>query len=870
MKRQLRWFAMLTAGVLVGIFATITLLSNPANAQPVWSGQTIVDNGDSYPKITDTQVLSGLGNPTNVDVYGFLKTTGNNKLMQTIQVPAGSPTDQAVNARMVIYNFTPPNTYTEQSSSDISVQVDTSTSGASCNVDGVGWLVCSLSNWIAGGMDWIYWLLTDLMKTPAPKQDDPRDSIRMAWEIMRNIANAAFVIMFIVIIYSHITSFGISNYGVKKMLPRLIIASIAMNLSLVICVFFIDISNILGVALQEMFNGIRDNLITNATNNSGNVTNWSDITTLILAGGAGVAATQGVITSGTPLLVPLLLTMMLAMVVVFIVLAARQALIVILTIISPLAFALYLLPGTEKWFEKWRETMFTMLLFFPAFAVVFGGAQLAGTVILMMPNVSLIMTLLGLAVQVAPLAIAPLVLKLGGGVLNRLAGVVNNPSKGLIDKSKQWADEQSEAIKLKRWAAADKRLGGKGDRKWYNPIGSLRRGMRGLDHMGRSRKANLERLRKEADNTYHESDQFKKLDLKSRQTNDMSSLIEQENSNRYDALKAGQMPTDIVTAKKSVLHRVPFVSDAKRAEADAKLADKATQIANTMSADAQALAERLAAAGIQKTIAQRTISSNVANRMLADRNLQELAGGLYGEAGIDITIASAVATNRSEFAKSVQESAELMKHFKVDSNQRQSLIRGKDIEVEDRAGNKYTFKHSNEYAMEVALEEQVAVGTVEQVTEILKDSGGRLAAYRGTISAALAKSGIKGKAPFYGGKLIDDVYKGAITDMNALNKYLVEWVNGGKFKPSDVSMIDKQGLEVLMGAIGDAYDSPQRAAIDEIRLKGLRYKIEQVFKDPQLTANMADNTFELFKKLRNSLPKAAEGELDLISADLDD
>ena len=72
----------------------------------------------------------------------------------------------------------------------------------------------------------------------------------------------------------------------------------------------------------------------------------------------------------------------LVLLLVLLIMAARQALIVILIIISPLAFVCYLLPGTEKWFKKWRDLFFTMLVFFPAFAVIFGGAQLAGIIII--------------------------------------------------------------------------------------------------------------------------------------------------------------------------------------------------------------------------------------------------------------------------------------------------------------------------------------------------------------------------------------------------------------------------------------------------------------------------------------------------------
>ena len=54
-------------------------------------------------------------------------------------------------------------------------------------------------------------------------------------------------------IYSHITSFGISNYGIKKILPRLIIVAILVNISFYICAIAIDLSNIAGQAIQDMF-----------------------------------------------------------------------------------------------------------------------------------------------------------------------------------------------------------------------------------------------------------------------------------------------------------------------------------------------------------------------------------------------------------------------------------------------------------------------------------------------------------------------------------------------------------------------------------------------------------------------------------------
>ena len=66
--------------------------------------------------------------------------------------------------------------------------------------------------------------------------------------------------MFLAIIISQLTGFGISNYGIKKMLPRLIIAAILVNLSIYICQIAVDLSNILGYGLRAGLGGIGDGI----------------------------------------------------------------------------------------------------------------------------------------------------------------------------------------------------------------------------------------------------------------------------------------------------------------------------------------------------------------------------------------------------------------------------------------------------------------------------------------------------------------------------------------------------------------------------------------------------------------------------------
>ena len=356
--------------------------------------------------------------------------------------------------------------------------------------------------------------------------------------------------MFLVIIYSQVTSAGVSNYGIKKMLPRLIIAAITVNISFVLCAALLDVSNIFGSALQEMFLNIRNTVATVGT--SQQTAGWGSILGAVLAGGtAGGAAVIAGITFGSELIWfigPALIGAAMIILIVIVILAARQALIVILITISPLAFVAYLLPGTEKWFDKWKDSFLTMLIFFPAFSAVFGGAQLAGTII--MQNASganaAVMYILGMLVHIAPLAIVPLLMKLSGGVLNRFAGIMNDKRKGLFDRSMNWAKDNA-AIRRHNKLANSK-----------NPFNRLRRN---FDHRSRARKDRLTEAEKIAENTYHASERYKRLDVNKRLAEDRAALIQQQAANRYGQMQSGYQPYDMKRQfKKAELDTIQNIS----------------------------------------------------------------------------------------------------------------------------------------------------------------------------------------------------------------------------------------------------------------------------------------------------------------------
>ncbi|RWZ78372.1 MAG: hypothetical protein EOT05_01240 [Candidatus Microsaccharimonas sossegonensis] len=318
-------------------------------------------------------------------------------------------------------------------------------SNASCLIEGVGWIVCPIITFMAQLADGAFgFLANNFLKTdPQVFNTSAQNGTFAAWSIMRTIANVVFVIVFLIIIFSQLTSLGVSNYGVKKMLPRLVIAAILVNLSYFISQLAIDLSNILGYSIKDMFNGISGNVAdsTSATTLSTNPFNNGQ--GFVGIAGAVIATTLVGVAAYAMLstLIPVLFAAVIALIMILLILTARQAIIILLVVISPLAFVAFLLPNTEALFTKWRKMLMAMLLLFPIIALVFGASQLTSQV-LTSANVykgsingdsaGLFSEIAAAAILVLPLFIVPGLLKKSldsipvlGQMANKIAGRAN-------------------------------------------------------------------------------------------------------------------------------------------------------------------------------------------------------------------------------------------------------------------------------------------------------------------------------------------------------------------------------------------------------------------------------------------------------------
>ena len=333
----------------------------------------------------------------------------------------------------------------------------------------LSFIVCPTTGLLAKGIDALYSTIETFLVIK-PITSDNKSPIYIIWSYIRNVANILFIIFLLLIVYSQVTGLGFSNYNIKKMLPKLIIAAILVNFSYLICQVLVDVSNIIGNALKSFLEGIATTAIQNQHPEAklDEPLNLYDIflaiaggTSLTILGGVGIAtavAASGGLLSILFTLIPIIFAGFIAVVVGLITISLRQAVVILLTITSPIIFALYILPNTHKYYLKWKSIFAQMLVFFPAFSFLFGVSKVLGYLFIFSSETPF-GVIIGIAVQVLPIMFAIKMLNMSKSVL----GDVNQALSGVSGKlNKTVSKEFSTAAELARANYQKRALEGKG------------------------------------------------------------------------------------------------------------------------------------------------------------------------------------------------------------------------------------------------------------------------------------------------------------------------------------------------------------------------------------------------------------------------
>lgn len=338
---------------------------------------------------------------------------------------------------------TPPTESTNppgSSSGDNSGSTNSATDLDQCygSAGALGWILCPVISFVSSATDNIYneYIQSEFLEVKASNIAVGSD-LYQSWQVIRNVANILFVIAFLVVLISQITGLGISNYGIKKLLPRLIVVAVLVNISFLLCQFAVDISNVLGYSFNSMFVKLAPE-VNNGLGTLGNV--GSGIATGLTWGGIALLA----INTAGAWLIPLLLALLSGIIsVIFggIVLGLRQAGIIILIVLAPAAIVCYALPNAKSLFDKWLKMFTSLLMVFPICGALMGGGYFASNLIVTSTN-SVLLSIIAMLIRVAPFFMIPSLVRTSlmaiGNIGNKVANWGNKMGRtatGAIAKS---------------------------------------------------------------------------------------------------------------------------------------------------------------------------------------------------------------------------------------------------------------------------------------------------------------------------------------------------------------------------------------------------------------------------------------------------
>lgn len=267
-----------------------------------------------------------------------------------------------------------------------------------------GFLICPVITMASNAVDELYGFIigtmhfsliepgqrTDGDSTPrleggaAALDENQYNTAYQSWQAVSRIATILLVIAFLVMVIGQAVSNIFDAYSIKKILPRIIVAIIAINLSWFLVTFALEVGNVIGAGARDIIlspfsdeNGVVDLLISAPTSGS----RIFDL--LVISTGTGISALFLIKAFSwiAWLLLAILLPIFVGILLTIAVLILRQGFLVALLIFAPLAIALWVLPGTKSAYDKWQGILMGLILFYPIFQIVIAVCAMLAIVI---------------------------------------------------------------------------------------------------------------------------------------------------------------------------------------------------------------------------------------------------------------------------------------------------------------------------------------------------------------------------------------------------------------------------------------------------------------------------------------------------------
>ena len=296
------------------------------------------------------------------------------------------------------------------------------------------WVVCPVVDMMVLAISKTDNLITDQLSiktsnifcTQASATDDSCQAYYTAWSTFRNLALGMLVVAGLVIIIAQAVGAEILDaYTIRKTLPRLLVAAVAITLSWPLMNFAVTLSNNLGF-------GIRDLIIApfHSFASSINVTFTDSWTDALIGGGLAAGAIPAWIAfGGLGVLLSYVATAGLAVLIAMLVLIIRQIVIVMLILLSPLALLAYVLPNTQRAFRLWWEAFMRALIMFPMIAAFIAVGRVVAAISLQ--NGGIIQGIIAFIAYFGPYFMIPLTFQFSGSIMGGVGNFIQSRGQGV-------------------------------------------------------------------------------------------------------------------------------------------------------------------------------------------------------------------------------------------------------------------------------------------------------------------------------------------------------------------------------------------------------------------------------------------------------
>lgn len=193
------------------------------------------------------------------------------------------------------------------------------------------------------------------------------DMVRTGWPFLQGIANLGFIVALLYIAFATTLRLDIGG-GVKRLLPRLLIAAVLINFSLVIAGLLIDASRVVMAIMAQVVTGqglsnigaslLEGSQLINITFDTSTIRNsyFLRVNAYQASWDIPLKALQAVI---------LIWTLAAGLIIITVGLLVRYIMLILLLIVSPIAYLAYAFPNMGKFGEAWWKKFIQYLLYGP-------------------------------------------------------------------------------------------------------------------------------------------------------------------------------------------------------------------------------------------------------------------------------------------------------------------------------------------------------------------------------------------------------------------------------------------------------------------------------------------------------------------------